>query len=108
MCPRISTSAPGLRTTRLKTARSSNCTLKKLEVFSSDAEPFEAALTTDEHGRQCWALRRLEDSTFEHVCALLKDGLTQKDIADELGLAKSAVSHHAKRACAEGGVLDGR
>lgn len=65
-------------------------------IHGDDVTPFEARLTTDAEGRQLWTMRTLEDSTRERVAALIADGLTQQDIAAELGLAKSTVSHHAK------------
>lgn len=72
-----------------------------------DAKPFEACLETDEHGRQCWAIRSLDECTYSRVVSLLNDGLPQKEIATELGLAKSTVSHHVKRARTERTVSDG-
>ncbi len=65
-------------------------------IHGDSVAPFEARLATDAEGKQLWTMRTLEDTTRERVAALLKDGLTQHDIADELGLAKSTVSHHAK------------
>ena len=74
---------------------------KSRGFYGDDAAPFEAQLITDEHNHQCWAMSSLEDSTFERVVRLLNDGLSQIDIVAELHLAKSTVSHHAKRAKAE-------
>lgn len=65
-------------------------------IHGESVTPFEAHLTTDDEGKQLWSTRTLEDSTRERVAALLTDGLTQQDIAAELGLAKSTVSHHVK------------
>jgi hypothetical protein len=72
--------------------------------YGKDAEPFEAALTADEHGRQCWTMRTLEDSTYERIIRLLNDGLSQAEIAAELHLAKSTVHHYTKRAKADGRI----
>lgn len=65
-------------------------------IHGSDVAPFEARLATDSEGKHTWTTRTVEDSTRERVAALIEDGLTQQDIAAELGLAKSTVSHHAK------------
>lgn len=65
-------------------------------IHGGDVAPFEARMATDAEGRQLWTTRTLEESTRERVAALLQDGLSQQDIAAELGLAKSTVSHHAK------------
>lgn len=65
-------------------------------IHGEAVAPFEARLATDAEGKQLWTMRTLEDSTRERVAALLEDGLTQHDIAAELGLSKSTVSHHVK------------
>ena len=65
-------------------------------IHGDDVAPFETRLTTDAEGRQLWTMRTLEETTRERVAALLADGLTQQDIAAELGIAKSTVSHHVK------------
>ena len=46
--------------------------------------------------------RSLEDSTFERVITLVDDGMTQKDILLELGIAKSTLGRHTKRAWRRG------
>ena len=45
-----------------------------------------------------WLYRTVEDSTFDRVIALSNEGLTQKEISSELGINKSTVSRHIKRA----------
>lgn len=67
-------------------------------VMGDDVAAFEALLTTDEHGRQTWATRTLEDSTHDRVVDLAREGLSQTDIAAELGINKSNVSRHLKKA----------
>lgn len=67
-----------------------------------DAKPFEARLTTEPDGRLIWTVKDLEQTNFDRVVNLLNDGLSQKDIADELGIVKSTVCKIAKRARAEG------
>jgi hypothetical protein len=63
-----------------------------------DAKPIEAALSQGPDGRQVWTYRTLEESTFDRVVALARDGLRVGDIAAELGIDKSRASRHLKRA----------
>lgn len=76
-------------------------------IFGKDTAPIEASLGMDAAGRLVWATKTLEQSTFEQVAALAKDGLTQRDISIELSIDKSRVSRHLKRARQEG-LLDGQ
>ncbi len=70
-----------------------------------DAKPFEARLQTDERGGLIWTHRTIEESTYDQVCKLANEGLTQKEITQELGLHKSSVSRHIKRGKTEGDIL---
>ena len=70
--------------------------------YGDDAKPFEAQLTTEPDGKLVWTAKDLEQTNFERVVALLNEGMSQKDIADELGIAKSTVSKNAKRGREEG------
>ena len=81
---------------------------KGRDLQGDDAEPFEVALIKDEHGNQTWAMSTLEDSTFDRVVALAKEGLKQFEIADELGVNKSTVSRHHKRASELGMISGGK
>jgi DNA-directed RNA polymerase specialized sigma24 family protein len=74
---------------------------KGRDLQGEDAQPFEAALTTSADGRQSWAISKLEDSTFDRVVALANEGLSQTEIAVELGINKSNVSRHIKRGHAQ-------
>lgn len=67
-----------------------------------DAAGFEAALTEDEHGRQVWTVEDAETCTFNRVVDLHNEGLSQKEIVLELGINKSGVSRHVRRARQEG------
>lgn len=79
---------------------------KARSVVGQDAQPFEARLGTTEHdGGNPWSTRTLEDSTFERVVELHREGLTQTEIGLELGVHKSRVSRHLKRARAEGLIM---
>jgi putative DNA primase/helicase len=57
-----------------------------------DAEPFEAALTSNG-----WAVRKLEDALEGRVRALHADGLSQREIATEIGKSAATVNRILKR-----------
>jgi putative DNA primase/helicase len=69
-----------------------------------DAQPLEASLTVDERGRQIWSYRSLEASTYDRCCDLANEGLKNHEIAVELGLNKSSVSRHLKKARQDGDI----
>jgi putative DNA primase/helicase len=80
---------------------------EKSRGFSgNDAEPLEAALTTDPKGRMSWAAKPLEDAIYERVIKLHEEGISQKDIAEEVQRDKSRISRMLKRARAEGRIHD--
>ncbi len=64
--------------------------------------PFEARLASnsdgDGEGNQYWQVKLLEQSTYEKVTTLLNEGLSQKEIANELNIHKSTVCRHVKNA----------
>ena len=80
---------------------------KNRGLFGDEVKPIEASLSTDEHGTMTWRTRTVEDSTFDKVVSLLNEGLKQGDIADELGVNKSTVSRHARKAKASGLLTGG-
>jgi len=45
-----------------------------------------------------WRWKPLEDSTREKVVRLKNEGLSQVEIAEELGVHKSTVNRHLKKA----------
>jgi DNA-binding CsgD family transcriptional regulator len=63
----------------------------------NDALPFEAQLETME-GAAKWTIKDLEDSRAEQVARYINDGYTQKETSDLLGINKSGVSRHVKKA----------
>ena len=71
---------------------------KSRGIYGADVKPVEATLATDEKGRMAWAIRSVEDSTYDRVVMLMKEGLSQKEVSSELGVNKSTVSRHVKRA----------
>ena len=71
---------------------------KTRDMHGQDVEPFEARLQTDAQGKSVWTFSSVEDSTFNRVVTLANDGLSQKEIALELGVNKSNVSRHMRKA----------
>jgi Homeodomain-like domain len=73
-------------------------TLQKRLPEAKAAKRTLNALTLDvREGRAIWATRELEDANRARVQALLDDGLSVRDIADETGIPKSTV-HRIKKA----------
>jgi len=70
-------------------ARFMVCFEKNRGIFGKDTEPFEAHLKDGK-----WTTRALVSRTFDKVQALAKEGLSQADIARQLGLHRSTVSRH--------------
>ncbi len=58
----------------------------------------------DGGGCACWTWRSVEEGTFDRVVALADEGFRPADIAAELGINKSNVSRHLKRARTEGRI----
>ncbi len=73
-------------------------------LFGADVDPFEAALGTDDQGRQAWATSPLENSTYERSIELHGLGLSVTDIARELEVHKSTISRALQRAQHEGRI----
>jgi hypothetical protein len=71
-------------------------------IHGDHAKPFEAKLAVHD-GKSVWTTREIEDVNLSRVKALLDDGLSIRDIADETGLSKSAV--HRLKGKIEAGAL---
>jgi AAA domain/Homeodomain-like domain len=61
------------------------------------AKPFEAKLTADPGGKPIWTIHEIADVQKARVEALVADGLSVRDIAEETGIPKSTV-HRIKKA----------
>lgn len=74
---------------------------KNRGLYGDDVKPFEVRLTqnstVDGIKKFEWTWKSLEASTFEKVCRLNNEGMSQGEIADELEINKSTVSRHVKR-----------
>lgn len=75
---------------------------KARHLHGTDVTPFEAQLAADDNGKQCWAIKSLAQSNCEKITQLYNDGLSQKEICEELGIHKSNVSRHLKNAGEKG------
>ena len=64
-------------------------------VHGDAAKPFEAKLEV-RSSVAVWTTRELEDANRARVEALLEDGLSVRDIADETGISKSTVQRIKK------------
>ena len=62
-------------------------------VFGAAAEPFEAKLMDG----GIWEVRPLEDALADQVRGLAAEGLTMRDIAEETGKSKSAISRLCRK-----------
>jgi KaiC/GvpD/RAD55 family RecA-like ATPase len=65
-------------------------------VHGADVRPFEAALTTTPDGKWRWMTRTTEQSTRDKIIEMLADGLSQAEVARELGVNRSTVCRAAK------------
>jgi AAA domain/Homeodomain-like domain len=61
------------------------------------AKPFEAKLTADPHGKPIWTIHEIADVQKARVEALVADGLSVREIAEETDIPKSTV-HRIKKA----------
>jgi hypothetical protein len=75
---------------------------KARHLTGADSAPFEAWLKADEQGRQAWTVKPISETTFERVVELANLGMTQKEIADEIGIDKSNVCRAWKKAQEQG------
>jgi putative DNA primase/helicase len=64
-------------------------------VVGEDAKPFEAKLEQVD-GKAMWTVLDLDDANEARISEMLGDKMTVREIADELGMSKSAV-HRAKK-----------
>jgi putative DNA primase/helicase len=73
-------------------------------VVGEDAEPFEARLQTSERGELAWIWESHKDALFARARGLFEDGISVRDVAEELGISKSAAGRLHKRVQAAGSI----
>jgi hypothetical protein len=71
---------------------------KARALFGDSVAPVEARLETDEHGAQIWSAKSVDDCIADQIRELKADGLTQRDIAQELSIGLATVNRHLKKA----------
>ena len=74
-------------------------------IHGDAAKPFLARMEEDENGILKWSHQTLEATNYEKVVNMLMDDMEVKDIAEELGISKTAVYAHRKNA-KEGGDIN--
>ena len=77
---------------------------KSRGIFGDDVDSMLAHLKPSHDGPQCWSISTLEESTYDKVISLANEGLSQREITEELGINKSNVSRHFRRAKADGRI----
>lgn len=77
---------------------------KARHLSGNDVAAIEAKLEENEAASPAWTWRPVEQSTQDRVVALANEGLSQKEIAEELGVNKSNVSR-AMRAAKQNGQI---
>lgn len=66
-------------------------------LHGADIEPLQADLVTNQHGGLSWACRQVGDIRLEEVRALRAEGRSARQIAEELGISKSAAGRYMKQ-----------
>ena len=74
-------------------------------LTGDDCEPFEAQLSLDDAGNFAWLTRRVEDAEEERVRKLLREGNSERDVAEETGVNKSRVHRIREKMIREGEKL---
>lgn len=81
---------------------------KGRSLYGKDAEPFEARLETDAHGKPTWTTKDLGVDLEAQVTEMIGLGMKAPEIAHELGIGRATAYRYAKRASngasATGGV----
>jgi putative DNA primase/helicase len=79
---------------------------KSRGAYGDEVEPFEASL--DLGADELWTWRKLEESNYERMIALARDGVsTVTDMAEELGITKGTVSKLKKKGIDAGDLAKG-
>jgi len=68
--------------------------------YGEEAKPFEASLT-DNNGVYTWVIKNIDDSMIERIMGLKQEGLTQREIAKEVGSSPATVNRILKNTAPE-------
>lgn len=79
--------------------------VKSRNCHGPDVAPREVKLETGPDGKQFWSVSNLVETTYSRVVNLAGDGLSQTEIATELGVNRSTVCR-AWRKAVEAGAID--
>jgi len=79
---------------------------KSRGFYGEKAKPFEVKLKLED-GNAVWEVIDIQDLRFKHVLAMEKEGMTQRDMAEELKISTASVNRLLKAAKAAGGT-DGK
>lgn len=71
---------------------------KNRGFYGAAAKPFEAQLEARPDGRPTWTTRDLDQTEVVAAAELVRDGLSQRQIAKELGVSQQAVSKRLRKA----------
>jgi hypothetical protein len=74
---------------------------KHRAIFGPDVEPFEVTYETRD-GAACWLTRGMQDVDLQRVVSLANDGLTQREIRQELDMSLGKVNRLHKEAVSVG------
>jgi predicted XRE-type DNA-binding protein len=79
---------------------------KSRHLTGKDTSTIDARLTTDAEGSQEWNYKDTEQSVYDRVIELKNEGLSQAEIAKELGVNQSTVSRYIKKGQSNGDIKD--
>lgn len=71
-------------------------------LFGDAVKPIEAKLHSGDDDTAIWTHRSVEDSSKESIIELLRGGMSQREVAREIGVSKSWVNKVAMQARADG------
>jgi hypothetical protein len=72
--------------------------------LGEDAKPFEVRMETGLAGQAIWTVRDLENAVEARAAALFAEGLSVREVAEELGISKSQAGRIRKKRGFDGGA----
>lgn len=70
---------------------------KTRSMLGDAAKPFEVRLETDPEGRAVWSMRDVEDAKSQQAFELYESRATVREVAEELGISRSAAGRLRKK-----------